>query len=382
LNLSDNNLDYEIKLDTVRSGFTPTHCWVHPKAGIIPGNPPTVVMTMQKLLLSESDVFGPLHEMHTSDLGKTWHGPIYHESFEMRHEEDDTLVGVCDFTPSWHAASRKLLGIGHTVRYKNGRLKPGRTRETAYSVYDAETKTWSPWDVVEMPDKNKFVSSGAGCAQRVDLENGDILIPIYFSESTADDAKRRFTVMRCSFDGNTLKYIEHGSEHILNTGRGYLEPSLTRFRSTYYVTLRANEYAYVSRSKDGMNFEEPRLWRWDDGSILPTYNTQQHWVTHSDGLFLVYTRIADNNGHVFRHRAPLFIAEVDPERMFIIRETERILVPERGARLGNFQVTNVTPEETWITVSEWMQPIGCEKYGSDNSIYSARILWNKLNRYY
>ena len=84
-----------------------------------------------------------------------------------------------------------------------------------------------------------------------------------------------------------------------------------------------------------------RLWRWDDGSILPTYNTQ-HYATHSDGLFLVYTRIADNNGHVFQHRAPLFVLRWIGADVYH-KETERILVPERGARLGNFQVTNVTP---------------------------------------
>jgi hypothetical protein len=136
----------------------------------------------------------------------------------------------------------------------------------------------------------------------------------------------------------------------------------------------------VCKSKDGLHFDEPQLWRWDDGSILPTYNTQQHWVTHSEGLYLVYTRIAENNHHVFRHRAPLFIAQVDPESLTVIKDTERILVPERGARLGNFQVVNVTQNETWVTVSEWMQPIGCEKYGSDNSIFVSRIIWSKPNK--
>lgn len=58
-----------IQLDTVRSGFTKTHCWVHPRTGVIPGAKPIVVMTMQELLLSGSDVFGPLHEMRTQDLG-------------------------------------------------------------------------------------------------------------------------------------------------------------------------------------------------------------------------------------------------------------------------------------------------------------------------
>lgn len=378
--MSKESLDYNIELDVIRSGFTQTHCWVHPKAGAIPGSPKTIVMTMQELLLSGSDIFGPLNEMRSIDMGMTWEGPIEHETLGFREEPNGVKVGVCDFTPSWHERSQKLLGIGHTVHYIGDKIMPNRRRGTAYSVYDSENNTWSSWDIVEMPDQNTFFESGAGCTQRLDLENGDILIPITFSGGEKSHVKKSFTVMRCSFDGERLKYEEHGIGHRLNKGRGYLEPSLTKFKGEFFVTLRADEHAYVSRSEDGLNFEEPKLWRWDDGSLLPTYNTQQHWITHSDGLFLVYTRITEDNGHVFRHRAPLFIAEVDPSRLCVIRDTERILVPERGARLGNFQVVDVTPDETWVTVSEWMQPVGCEKYGSDNSIFVARVLWNRPNK--
>jgi hypothetical protein len=64
--------------------------------------------------------------------------------------------------------------------------------------------------------------------------------------------------------------------------------------------------------------------------------------------------------------------------MAVIRETEQILVPERGARLGNFGVTDVTPDETWVTVSDWMQPRGVDKYGS-HGVFVARIQWNRPN---
>ena len=73
------------------------------------------------------------------------------------------------------------------------------------------------------------------------------------------------------------------------------------------------------------------------------------------------------------------MAEVDTDRLCVIRSSERIMVPERGARLGNFGVTEVGPDETWITVSEWMQPKGVEKYGSDGSVFIARIQWNTPN---
>jgi hypothetical protein len=73
------------------------------------------------------------------------------------------------------------------------------------------------------------------------------------------------------------------------------------------------------------------------------------------------------------------MAQVNPETLQVIRSTETILVPERGARLGNFGITDISPNETWVTVSEWMQPAGVEKYGSDGSIFVARIQWDKPN---
>ena len=42
-------------------------------------------------------------------------------------------------------------------------------------------------------------------------------------------------------------------------------------------------------------------------------------------------------------------------------------------------VTDISPDETWVTVSEWMQPKGVEKHGSDGSVYVARIHWAKPN---
>ena len=140
-------------------------------------------------------------------------------------------------------------------------------------------------------------------------------------------------------------------------------------------------------SDDGLQFSQPQPWLWDDGSELGNYNTQQHWVTHSDALFLVYTRKGASNDHVFRHRAPLFIAQVDPQSLCVKRASEHVLVPQRGARLGNFAVTAVNERETWITVAEWMQTWGPNvvippdnSSGADNSVYAARIIWDRPNR--
>lgn len=378
---------FDIQLDTVSSGFDKKTCWVHPRAGAIPGKTPSVVLTMQKLLLTGSDVFFALNEMRTDDLGKTWRGPTEHtETLGRREEPDGVIVGACDFWPKWHAKSGKLLGIGHTVRYTDNKVMHVRRRETAYSVYNPQKRTWTAWDTIALPDTKKFYNAGAGCVQRLDLPNGDILLPIYFIGE--GEKFEKVTVLRCRFDGSKLTFVEQGNVLALDTDRGLAEPSLTRFRGRYYLTLRHDKAGYVSTSDNGLHFTEPKKWTWDDGSDSGNYNTQQHWVTHDDALFLVYTRRGANNDHVFRHRAPLFIGRVDPEKLCVLRATERVLVPQRGARLGNFGVTEVSENETWVTVAEWMQTTPpnpydftkCMKYGSDNAVFAARIQWKSPNR--
>lgn len=378
--------DYQIDLIPVSRGFDGRTFWAQARAGAIPaceeGQSPTVVVTAQPTLRSGSDVFFALSEWRSADLGETWDGPLEHaDTLGRRQEDGETVVGVCDMTPGWHAATGRLLSTGHTVRYSDDKHPiTARSRETAYSTYDPDNRVWMPWQVVGMPDRAEFRSAGAGSAQRFDLEDGTVLLPIYFKTISEDwHACHMATVMRCAFDGSRLDYLEHGTELTVPEPRGFCEPSITRYQGRYYLTLRNDVRGYVAVSDDGLHYGTPRPWCFDDGSELGNYNTQQHWATHRDGLFLVYTRRGLNNDHVFRHRAPLMMAQVDPEGLVVLRETEKELVPNRGARIGNFSVCDVSQNETWVVVAEWMQPEGCEQYGSDNTIWAARIIWQEPN---
>ena len=371
-------VDYRIQLDVISDGYEPPTCWFHPRAGAIPGATPQVVLTMQKLNVQRSDVFYPIFSQTSSDLGRTWSPLVEHTQTLGRHSlGGDREEAVCDFTPKWHARSGKLLGTGHTVIYASDKLVTERPRETTYSIYDPATKTWTPWQKLPMPNAPKFANAGAGSTQRVDLENGDILLPIYAKEISAKDYFT--TVVRCRFDGRTLKYIEHGSEHTVPGDRGFTEPSLARFGGKFFLTLRNDRAAYVATSSDGLHFDSPRKWTFDDGTDLGSYNTQAHWVTHVDGLFLTYTRRGADNDNVIRHRAPLFIAQVDPVKRVVLRATERVLVPNKGAQLGNFAVVDVSDRETWVTTSEGMAPGDPSKFGSNGRVYAARLIWQKPN---
>jgi len=394
-----NMASFSVDLQQAHSGFDGEFCWVHARAGLVPsefnpdGDGPLAVMTTQKLRLSGSDVFYALHQLTSQNDGVTWSRPLCRPPFARQsyHGYSDKPTGaniapellrkgdqttVCDFVPKWHAASQTLLGIGHTVWYRNNKVMHLRPRGIAYSVYDPkdEEPRWGKWECVKLPEEARFKNAGSGSQQRWDLPNGDILLPVYLKEASAKQYSS--IVIRCRFDGTTMTYVQYGNDLSIPIKRGLYEPSLTKFDDEFLMTLRNDDHGYVARSKDGLNFDEPKKWEFDDGQELGNYNTQQHWISNRHGLFLVYTRKGANNDHVFRHRAPLFVAQVDPVELRVIRGTERVLVPERGARLGNFGITHVSPNEAWVTVTEWMQPAGVEQHGSDNTIWVARMKWS------
>ena len=121
-------------------------------------------------------------------------------------------------------------------------------------------------------------------------------------------------------------------------------------------------------------------WTFDEGQELGSYNTQQHWLAHSDGLFLVYTRRGAMNDHIFRHRAPLFIAQVDTMGLRVLRATERVLIPKRGGELGNFGAAAIDPSQSWVTVSEGVWTDDARRRGAKGATFVARVIWSKPNR--
>ena len=387
------SVPYQITRNSPTHFYDGKKCWCHPRAGIVPGagknGQPRVVLTMNSLTVSGSDVFEGVFGMTTDDLGKTWTEPAEIKTLAPRTEmiEGKELpVAVCDFWPGWHKKTGALLGTGHDVVYTpEWKVKHDRPRHTTYSVYDPKSNQWDGWNILQMPAGNEFKHAGAGCTQRYDEADGSILLPIYFKPPGKNS---RITVLRCQFDGKEMTYQTHGNViSVEDKTRGIGEPSLTKFQDEYFLTIRHNERGYITKSKDGLNFEPHKPWTFDDGKPLGSYNTQQHWVTHSDALYLVYTRKGANNDHIFRHRAPLFMAQVDPQRLCVLRETEQVLVPQRGARLGNFGTTMISPQESWVTVAEWMQTWGPNhvipvdnKYGSNGSLWVAKIKWDQPHR--
>jgi hypothetical protein len=221
-----------------------------------------------------------------------------------------------------------------------------------------------------------------GCGQRITLEDGDVLVPISFGPKGR--VARSVCTLRCAFDGEILEVRQAGNKLENPVKRGLLEPSITISKDRFFMTIRAEDgHGYVSTSRDGLIWEAQKPWCWDDGAALTMSTTQQHWLPHRDGLFLVYTRRAEENVNVFRWRAPLYMAKVDRAKLCLIRSSERVVLPLVGdgigdpdhvARMGNFHTTAATPFESWVTVGECL-PLD----GWRGNALLARIRWTREN---
>ncbi len=73
-----------------------------------------------------------------------------------------------------------------------------------------------------------------------------------------------------------------------------------------------------------------------------------------------------------RHRAPLFIAQVNPQTLQVIRATERILITENQATLGNSGICRISDTESWVTCGEGLLRLGKRK-GELNKVLFVKI---------
>lgn len=360
--------------------------WFHPRACMVPDEDgqPMALMNLQEI--GGSDYFGPVHWSVSRDLGKTWSDPKPISAFgrdSVPGRTDGLKAGVCDVTPQYHPQTDTVIALGHVVFYK-GQYFARKEQLARYPVYAIRAKdgTWSERKILRWDDPRGAHIYSNNCGQRVIHSDGTVRMSFTFGPEAVN---RMVAGVHVTYDGHNLKIAEVGPPLHNPKGRGLLEPSVTTFDEKFWITIRAEDgRGYVSVSEDGLHWEEKKAWMWDDGTPLDMSTTQQHWLTHSDGLFLVYTRKDASNTNVIRWRSPLWVAQVDVQQRCLIRTTERVVLPLVGdgvdkpdgvALMGNFNVTNVSPDESWVTVGEWMPRSG---YRGD--VLLARIRWSRPNR--
>ncbi|MCF7786236.1 MAG: hypothetical protein K9N47_08935 [Prosthecobacter sp.] len=368
----------KITLKRGRDGSGPS--WFHPRPCVVPSKDgPVVFMTMQEI--RGSDFFLPVHWMESRDLGQTWSEPQpvpplgRDPTTDGRGDE-----GVCDVVPQYHAKTGTVLALGHNVFYRGPKFDRNQPpRCPVYAVY--KDGRWSERKRLIWDDPRGATIYTNNCGQREVLEDGSIAFVMSFG---AKQTSRSAAGVRCSFDGETLAIEKVGREIKHVAGRGLLEPSLVRYRGKFYATLRAEDNrGYVAASDDGLDFEEKQPWCWDDGTPLEMSTTQQHWLPHSEALHLVYTRKDTSNANVIRWRSPLFMAQVDLTTLRLLRDTERVVLPMGGdgvnapdevPLMGNFQTTNISANESWVTDGEMLP-----KHGYKGDLVLGKIRWSRPN---
>lgn len=372
---------FESELQVIHQELSEDFCWFHPRVAAVPGSgvgaAPILICTLQKHLRA-SDHYSGLYVMRSDDLGGTWTVPRLPEALDWRVEGGETIA-VCDVTPGWHSASGRLLAIGTQLRYaESGEqlLDRPRSHRCAWAAWDPVKDEWTAWRALELPDEEgRHYLAAAGCVQWLVRPDGELLLPLYIRGPSGEDYSS--VVFRCRFDGERMSVVEEGVVLSKAGGRGFVEPSLACFQGRYYLTLRNDAGGWVAVSEDGLRFDEPRPWKFDDGGELGSYNTQQHWLVHDRALFLCYTRRGLNNDHIPRHRAPLLMAQVDPVERRVLRGTERVLLPERGVMLGNFGASVLTPGESIVTDAEYLMADAPHPRGANGSVLAARVRWSE-----
>lgn len=364
-----NAIDYSLTRERLFPGFDGRTCKIDPKT-VTDGR--SALLFYQTLLLTGSDVFSDPYVAKSSDGGKTFAPPC--PQGEPDVFTDGIRAHVSVTTVYYHRMHRQGFVLGTEEYYKDDSkplLRGGiALSKPVFYCIDVETgRRTSPVQALELP----FPCLGAvPHGQIISCENGEMLLTFYFT--TEDCLQSRAITARAALRGDRLELLQFGAPVACpGAARGVTEPSMARLGGRYFLTLRTDEQGMLAVGDSPYAFSDPAPWKWDDGETVENYNTMQRWVRFPDGLFLVYTRRGAHNDHVFRHRAPLFMTRFDEDRCCLIRSEEVILVPELGARLGNFSVTDVSDAEVWLTTAEWMQPRGCEAYGSDNSIWRVCI---------
>ena len=368
---SNPEIPYDFTRRRLFPGFDGRLCKVQPT--IASDGKGTALLAFQRLLLAGSDVFYGQFMSKSVDGGETWSDPVELTALKDTYENGYRVARYA--TVHYSAANSKWFALGTSDLYVNDKepfqkCVDGRPYcMPLYVSVDPDRGIYTGYKDLPFPLPYEL---SMPFGQILECGNGDLLIPFYY-RPPGGGHKARIIVVRYAFDGDGLKVVRAGEPIVRDDlRRGLGEPSLARLGGKVYLTLRSDEMGLWCESEDGLSFTAPKPWTWTDGKLIGNKNTQQHRIQCEKGLFLAYTREDPANKHVFRNRAPIYMARFDLARGGLVRDTERPLVPELGARLGNFCVHGL-PGESWLITAEWMQPRGCEKYGSDNSLWLVKV---------
>ncbi len=320
--------------------------YMHPSVALLPDD--RWLMTLQEQL--DDDYYGAVHYCISDDYGESWSAPEAIEAFRTNKLSPRVAEGVADVR-CFNLDAATILAIGCNAYYTaQGCATWDRTTvldvpTPEYPVYALyRNGAWGPRRELRIAPPGATADYWRiACAQIArGMREHEWILPLYTGQGhyAAQTIAVRWT------GGDRLEMIAAGNVLRNAVGRGMIEPSVIKFGSRYFMTLRAeDECGYWTVSGDGLQWDKPRCWCYIDGERLTMSSTQQHFLFLDGQLYLLYTRKTPDNGHVMRFRAPLFIAQFEPDNGGLNRASEQIVLPRRNEDgmahvLGNFHVMN------------------------------------------
>ncbi len=300
-----------------------------------------------------SDVFYDIAYSVSTDNGDSWSALERIPQYQWKTLPDGYEGMLIDPVPIYHPQSGKVILFGMAQSYDLKSSNYKKHNYPAYATYDPVTKQWSAdWYLLNWP--GTYGHTGSVYPYILDDSAGTILWPYNPLDGTGT-----LKVMQISFDGSSLTYLGEGTP-VGNTGgngnRSGIEPSLTSWNGEFFMTMRDDLQNRLAKSTDGLHWQNAVPLQWDDGTLVEgSMNTQMHWINRPDGLYLVYTRKDNTNLDIFRYRAPLWMAKVDPITLQLQKDSERVVmgITSDRAQLGNFGTYDVSPTLSIVSSNEW-----------------------------
>ena len=183
------------------SGFDGKFCKIYP---IIATDSKTALMCYSMLLLSGSDVFYGKYIAKSCDGGKTFDEPLLQENLKDTFKDGiRTSYSVC---PLYNKTHKKWFGLGQAEFYEDDKTPICRggvaLSQPLYASLDPETAQFSECSPLPFPLE---YTGAIPMPQLLELENGDILVPFYFTSE--DNVKCRCVTVRYDISSDEPKIV-------------------------------------------------------------------------------------------------------------------------------------------------------------------------------
>ena len=154
--------------------------WFQARTAHVPGEKPLSVTIMNQTRNRFTHDYCDIYQTTSRDGGETWSAPDVVPSLRREQTADGYEIAPSDMWTQWHPPSSMVITAGVSFHFAGGRHEHHLREQAVYAVMDPRAECWSPLQILELPERDHenlpMLALSAGCSQRVDLPDGDILL--------------------------------------------------------------------------------------------------------------------------------------------------------------------------------------------------------------